>query len=96
MGDYDSGVQRPDAQSQSSQAQADKPDSRVKKLRNWIFGGPLDKDRLRALGLGAVISYGCELCMLQWPAFMCTADPKRLLRTKTALSMLAGEKSLIE
>jgi hypothetical protein len=28
------------------------------RIRNWIIGGPLDKERLKSLGVGAIISYG--------------------------------------
>lgn len=34
------------------------PRNFVQKARNWIFGGPIDKQRLQELGLGAFISYG--------------------------------------
>eukprot|EP00892_Ulva_mutabilis_P004695 jgi/Ulvmu1/2598/UM014_0049.1 len=28
------------------------------KIGNWIFGGPLDKERIKSLGLGALLAYG--------------------------------------
>jgi hypothetical protein len=57
----------PDQGGQGDSAAADPaaPKNFVQKLRNWIFGGPIDKERLRSLGLGAIISYGCASHALQ-------------------------------
>jgi hypothetical protein len=38
------------------------------RVRNWIIGGPLDKERLKSLGVGAIISYG-------WAPVPCKCHP---------------------
>jgi hypothetical protein len=34
--------------------------SPLQRVRQWFFGGKLDKERLKSLGFGALIAYGCE------------------------------------
>ena len=52
------------------------PSGAFKRLRNWVFGGPLDKDKLKSLGLGAFISYGCGSC---WLPCVCAVVQARTL-----------------
>lgn len=54
----------PESPEHASQAPQDsKPKPFLQKLKTWIFGGPLDKERIKSLGLGAFLAYGCA----SWP-----------------------------
>ena len=35
------------------------PPTPLQRVRSWFFGGKLDKERLKSLGFGALIAYGC-------------------------------------
>lgn len=47
--------------SDSASPPEDKQQGWLQKARDWVFGGPLDKEKLKSLGLGAIIAYGCAL-----------------------------------
>jgi hypothetical protein len=43
----------------STKKSEDPPPTPLQRVRRWLFGGPLDKERLKSLGFGALIAYGC-------------------------------------
>lgn len=70
------------ASAQSDDAVApieDKPPPSIwARARNLLFGGKLDKERIKALGLGALISYGYALCtrLLLWALVIPASMPQ--------------------
>lgn len=55
------------AQSPPSDKGEAQPPNPLQRARRWFFGGKLDKERLKSLGFGALIAYGCASCWY-WPA----------------------------
>lgn len=73
-----------------------KPKPFLQKLKTWIFGGPLDKERLKSLGLGAFLAYGCGSLLLGVTGGQCQPVSRPVSLHQSSILTLSTPSSMFK